>query len=88
MKTLNDYQDLKRQLEVIKINHTESSLDASYTLVRSKLNWRDSKKLGLKKTYDGYVFFSASANGNGSDLFSKIQQACEGFDLSVTERQL
>lgn len=88
MKTLKDYQDLKRQLELIKINHTESSLDASYTLVRSKLNWIDSKKLGLKKTHDGYVFFSASSNGNGYDLFLKIEKACEGFDLSVTERQL
>lgn len=90
MKTLQDYQNLKNQLEEIKINHKGEHLDAGFVMVRAKgLNWRECKKLGMNKdSYYGWVFYSTSTNTNSYSLYEKIEKACEGFNLFVTERQL
>lgn len=89
MKTITDYQKLKAQLETIKSNHKEEYLDASFISVRaSGMNWREAKKIGMTKEYDGWCFYSTSTNSNGNDLYEQIKQACEGFNLYVTERQL
>jgi hypothetical protein len=89
MKTITDYQNLKTELETIKSNHKEEYLDASFISVRaSGMNWREAKKIGMIKEYDGWYFYSTSTNSNGYDLYEKIKQACKGFSLYVSERQL
>jgi hypothetical protein len=90
MKTLQDYQNLKNQLEEIKINHKGEHLEAAFICVTAKgMNWRECKKLGMEKSsYYGWVFYRTSTNSNGYDLYGKIEKACEGFNLSVIERQL
>jgi hypothetical protein len=52
------------------------------------MNWREAKKIGMVKKYDGWYFYSTSTNSNGYDLYEKIKQACGGFNLCVSERQL
>lgn len=90
MKTLKDYQDLKKQLEEIRGNHKETHLEAAFIMVKaSGLNWRECKKLGMKKdSYYGWVFYSTSTNSNAYELYTKIENACEGFNLFVSERML
>lgn len=90
MKTLQDYQNLKNQLEEIKANHKEEYLDPNFICVRgSGLSWREYKKLGMKKDgYYGWIFYKTSTNSNGYDLYEKLKTACEGFNLYVSERQL
>jgi hypothetical protein len=90
MKTLQDYQNLKKELEEIRANHKEEHLEAAYVCVKGVgLNWRECKKIGMKKSpYYGWIFYSTSTNSNGYDLYEKINKACEGFNLSVIERQL
>ncbi len=89
MKTTTDYQNLKKELQTIKDNHKEEYLDASFISVRaSGINWREAKKIGMVKEYDGWYFYSTSTNSNGYDLYAKIKKACEGFNLRVTEKQL
>ena len=90
MKTLQDYQNLKIQLEEIRANHKEEYLDAGSVIVRGKgLNWRECKKLGMQKDYYyGWIFYSTSTNSNSYGLYEKIENACDGFNLSVIERQL
>lgn len=90
MKTITDYQNLKTELETIKANHKEEYLDPCFISVRaSGMNWREAKKIGMKKDYYyGWVFYKTSTNSNGYDLYEKIKQACEGFNLYVSERQL
>ena len=89
MKTITDYQKLKTELETIKSNHKEEYLDASFISVRANgMNWREAKKIGMVKKYDGWYFYSTSTNSNGYDLYEKIKQACGGFNLCVSERQL
>lgn len=90
MKTLQDYQNLKKELEKIRTNHKEESLEAAFICVRSSgLNWRECKKIGMKKdSYYGWVFYSTSTNSNAYNLYERIKKACEGFNLFVSERQL
>jgi hypothetical protein len=95
MKSLQDYQDLKNELEIIKSNHREKYknpsngyLDSSHISVMMFGDWRLKKKVGCKKEYNGWCFFRATANSNGYDLYEEIRNACKGFDLSVNERQL
>lgn len=90
MKNLEDYQNLKTELETIKLNHNEAMLDPCWICVSARnMTWREAKKLGMKKDYsNGWVFYKTSANGNGYDLYQKIDIACQGFNLFVEERQL
>jgi hypothetical protein len=88
MKTLQDYQNLKTELETIKANHKETYLDASWICVRPiNMNWREAKKIGCKKDYYwGWIFYSTSTNSNGNELYNKIKEACKDFDMYVNER--
>jgi hypothetical protein len=53
------------------------------------MGWREAKKMGFKKdSYRGWIFYSTSTNSNGYDLFEKLEDACKGFNLRVSERQL
>tara|TARA_B110000285_G_C14835165_1_gene472736 strand:- start:379 stop:651 length:273 start_codon:yes stop_codon:yes gene_type:complete len=90
MKTLQDYQILKAELENIKSNHKESYLDSCWICVKgSGLNWREYKKLGMKRdSYHGWIFYSTSTNSNGYELYEKLNEVCKGFNLFVSERQL
>ncbi len=96
MTNLKDYQNLKTELETIKNNHREKYknplngyLDACHISVKMVGDWRLKKKVGCKKQYDGWSFFSTSANSNGYDLFEEIKNACKDFDLLfVREKQL
>lgn len=89
MKTNTDYQNLKKQLEEIKANHKEEHLDPCFiSVTASGLGWRKAKALGMEKGYDGWYFYKTSTNSNGYDLYEKIKQACKGFSLYVSERQL
>jgi hypothetical protein len=90
MKTLKDYQDLKNKLENIRAEHKQDGLDPNFISVRaSGMNWREAKKIGMKKDYYyGWVFYSTSTNSNGYDLYIKIKNACKDFNLSVIEKQL
>ena len=90
MKTLKDYQELENKLEEIKANHKEENLDPVSICVRgSGSNWREYKKMGMKKdSYYGWIFYSTSTNSNGYDLYEKIKEACNGFNLYVSENQL
>ena len=93
---LQDYQNLKTELETIKNNHREKYrnpangyLDSSYISVQMCEPWRFNKKAGCKKGYRGWTFFSASANSNGFDLYEEINNACKNFNLLiVTEKQI
>ena len=92
-KTFQDYQDLKVELDSIKANHKaqgNTGLDATYiSIVASGMNWREAKKMGLKKDfYYGWMLYSTSTNSNGYELFEKMKEACKGFSLRVSERQL
>ncbi len=90
MKTLEDYQELKNKLEEINTNHKEESFDPVWICVRGLgSNWREYKKMGLKKdSHYGWIFYSTSTNSNGYDLYEKIQKACSGFNLFVLQFQL
>lgn len=92
MKTIQDYQNLKTELETISTIHEEQrgGLDATFISVSANgMNWREAKKIGMKKDYYyGWVFYSTATNSNGYDLYEKIKKACNGFDLYVSERQL
>ena len=93
---LLDYKNLKNKLESIKNNHRakyknplNGYLDASYISVQMYGDWRLKKKVGCKKGYRGWTFFSASANSNGFDLYEEINNACKNFNLLlVTEKQI
>jgi|TARA_R110001599_G_scaffold244888_1_gene444892 hypothetical protein len=93
---IQDYQNLKNKLETIKNNHRDKYknlsngyLDASYISVKMFGDWRLKKKVGCKKQYQGWSFFTASANSNGYDLYEEINNACKDFNLLlVTEKQL
>jgi len=90
MKTIEDYQNLKNELEKIRVEHKEQYLDASFIQVSaSGMNWREAKKIGMKKDYYcGWLFYTTSTNSNGNDLYEKIKNICKGFNLSVRETQL
>jgi len=89
MKTIEDYQNLKVELERIKANHKERSLDPVFISVTSSgMNWREAKKIGMEKGYDGWYFYKTSTNSDGYELYEKIKEACKGFKLYVSERQL
>jgi hypothetical protein len=89
MKDLKDYQSLKLELETIKSNHKGEGLDPCFIKVTaSGMNWREAKRLGFEKSYEGWVLYTTSTNSNGYDLYEKIQKACEGFNVYVSERQL
>ena len=92
-KTIQDYQDLRTELDSIKAEHKaqgNTGLDATYiSIVASGMGWREAKKMGFKKDfYYGWMFYSTSTNSNGYELFEKMRLACDGFNLKVTERQL
>lgn len=92
-KTIQDYKDLQVKLDGIKANHKakgNTGLDATYiSIVASGMGWREAKKMGFKKdSYRGWIFYSTSTNSNGYDLFEKLEDACKGFKLRVSERQL
>tara|TARA_R110002126_G_C10236677_1_gene480624 strand:- start:329 stop:622 length:294 start_codon:yes stop_codon:yes gene_type:complete len=94
--TIQDYQNLKLTLETIKKNHSEKFdknangyLDPSHISVKMYGDWRLKKKVGCKKGYEGWTFFSTSANSNGYDLYEEINNACKDFNLLlITEQQL
>lgn len=96
MKKLQDYQNLKTELETIRNNHKEKCmnikncyLDPCYISVKMGGDWRFKKQVGCEKNYDGWYFYSASSNSNGYDLYEEIKNACKDFDLLfVSERQL
>ena len=90
MKNVLDYQMLKTELENISSNHKESYLDPCWICVKgSGLNWRECKKIGMRKdSYHGWILYSTSANSNGYELYEKINEACKGVNLFVSERQL
>ncbi|MCP4801410.1 MAG: hypothetical protein GY891_00980 [Bacteroidetes bacterium] len=90
MKTLGDYQELENKLEEIKTNHKEESFDPVWICVRGNgSNWREYKKMGMKKdSYYGWIFYSTSTNSNGYDLYEKIKEVCSGFNLYVSAIQL
>ena len=53
------------------------------------MGWREAKKMGLKKDfYYGWMLYSTSTNSSGYELFEKMKEACKGFSLRVSERQL
>ena len=93
---LLDYQNLKNKLETISNNHTEKYdrnasgyLDPCFISINMYGGWRLNKKVGCEKSYEGWNFFSTSANSNGYDLYEKIKNECKDFKLLlVTERQL
>ena len=92
-KTIQDYQDLRIELDSIKANHDaqgNTALDATYiSIVASGMGWREAKKMGFKKDfYYGWMFYSTSTNSSGYELFEKMKEACKGFSLRVSERQL
>lgn len=89
MKTIQDYQNLKQELETIEANHKETGLDPVFISVKKcGMSWREAKKLGMEKEYDGWYFYKTSTNSNGYELYKKIEEACKGFKLYVSERQL
>tara|TARA_B100000497_G_C7607908_1_gene365045 strand:+ start:162 stop:434 length:273 start_codon:yes stop_codon:yes gene_type:complete len=90
MKNSQDYQHLKTELEKIKSNHKEEYLDPCFiSITASGMGWRKAKSLGMKKDYYyGWVFYRTSTNSNGYELYEKLQSACEGYELCVSERQL
>lgn len=97
MKTIKDYQELRKQLETIEQNHYEEFdknangyLDATFIKVKMYgNNWHFKKKIGCEKDYNGWIFFLTSANSNGYELYEKIDNACKDFELLQTiERQL
>jgi hypothetical protein len=93
---IQDYQNLKNKLESLKNNHknkydrnASGYLDACSITVKMFGDWRLKKKVGCKKGYEGWNFFSTSSNSNGYDLYEEIKNACKDFNLlSVTEKQL
>ncbi len=95
-KTVKDYQDLKLKLETIDKNHylkydknANGYLDPSFISINMYGKWRLNKKVGCEKSYDGWNFFSTSANSNGYDLYEKIKHECKDFKLLfVSERQI
>jgi len=95
-KQIKDYQDLKSKLEAIKKNHNlkydknaNGYLDPCSISINMYGGWRLNKKVGCEKRYDGWKFFSTSANSNGYDLYEKIKHECKDFKLlCVSERQL
>ena len=58
MKTIEDYQNLKNELEKIRVEHKEQYLDPSFIQVSARgMNWREAKKIGMKKDYYcGWLF--------------------------------
>tara|TARA_R110002167_G_scaffold55478_1_gene157575 strand:- start:48 stop:341 length:294 start_codon:yes stop_codon:yes gene_type:complete len=97
MKTIQDYQNLKTTLATIGKNHTEKYegknsggyLDATSISIKMNGHWRFKKEVGCERDYDGWKFYSTSANSNGFILYKDILNACQDFGLlSVTERQL
>ena len=92
MKTLQDYQSLKTELETISAIHEEKrgALDSTFISVSaSGMNWREAKKIGMEKDYYyGWVFYCTSTDSNGYALYEKIKEACKGFNLYVSQRQL
>ena len=93
---IQDYQNLKNKLELIQNNHREKYrnpssgyLDASHISVMMFGDWRLKKKVGCKKGYNGWCFFSLSTNSNGYDLYEEVKNSCKDFDLlHVYERQI
>ena len=76
---IQDYQSLQNTLEKISNNHTEKYdrnasgyLDPSFISVKMYGDWRLKKKVGCQKEYEGWYFFSTSANSNGYDLYEEI----------------
>lgn len=89
MKTIQDYQNLKVELQTIQANHKETHLDPVFISVKaSNMNWREAKKLGMKKEFDGWYFYTTSTNSNGYELYEKIKKACKEFNLFVSQNQL
>jgi len=88
---MTDYQTLRNDLEKLSSNwDKQQGLDASYIEVKMLgKDWRKKKKVGCKKSYDGWIFFSTSTNSAGYDLYQEIRKLTANFkDLRVIERQL
>ena len=96
MKTLKDYQELRKQLQTIKQNHYEKFdknangiLDACFIQVKMyENNSHFKKKVGCENYYNEWIFFKTAANSNGYDLYEKIDNACKGFKLYTVAQPL
>ena len=96
-KTIQDYQNLKKQLETISKQHHEKYdygangyLDACYIQVvpYGLGSWRIKKQYGCEKKYSEWIFFKTSTNSNGGELYAKIESLVYDYKLYATERQL
>lgn len=87
---MQEYLKLRNDLKNLSSNwDKQQGLDPSYIEVKMLGDWRKKKKLGCKKSYNGWIFFSTSTNSAGYDLYTEIKKLTTDFkDLIVTERQL
>ncbi len=87
---MQEYQTLRNDLEKLSSDWDKSQgLDATFIQVIFRGDWRKAKKVGCKKGYNGWSFFSTSTNSAGYDLYEEIKKLTADFDnLMVTERQL
>lgn len=87
---MEKYLTLRNKLEKLSSDWDKGQgLDASFIQVKMYGDWRKKKKVGCKKGYNGWTFFSTSTNSNGYDLYEEIKKLTDNFDdLTVTERQL
>ncbi|ANS03604.1 hypothetical protein [uncultured Mediterranean phage uvDeep-CGR2-KM21-C345] len=88
MKSLEQYAELKKDIKKIFENHknyNEITKWSRFSIDCKNMNWRTAKKIGAKKGYFKWVFFSTMSPSNGFDLTKKLQELCEGFDLTINE---
>tara|TARA_R100000951_G_scaffold73304_1_gene61675 strand:+ start:175 stop:447 length:273 start_codon:yes stop_codon:yes gene_type:complete len=90
MKESQDYQELRTKLENLSSNWDKhQGLDPAFIEIIMYGNWREKKKVGCKKGYNGWSFFSTSTNSAGYELYQEIQKLISDFkNLRVYERQL
>ena len=90
MKQEQDYQVLKNKLQTLSSNwDKQQGLDPSFIQVIMYGDWRKKKKVGCKKGYDGWTFFSTSTNSAGYELYEEIGKLISDFkNLRVYERQI
>lgn len=88
MKTFKDYKNLKTELKAIIANHKLEGTEPSVIVVTaSNMHWTKANKMRMKKHYsDGWVFYKTLSYSD-FNLTDKIEQACQGFDLKVSEKR-
>lgn len=87
---MQDYKTLRNDLEKLSSDWDKGQgLDPSFIQVIFKGDWRKAKKVGCKKEYNGWNFFSTSTNSAGYNLYEEIKNMTSDFkDLTVIEKQL